>query len=50
MSEERPILQKGDNFKVPDKRAPQRYVKQTLTAKDAAAPPQVRFIMERVKP
>jgi transglutaminase-like putative cysteine protease len=49
MHEQRPILQKGDNFKMPEERAPQRYVKQTLSAKDAAAPPQVRFIMERVK-
>jgi hypothetical protein len=48
MVEERPILQKGDNFKVPEERGAQRYVKQALTAKDAAAPPEVRFIMERV--
>ena len=49
MTDDRPILQKGDNFTVPGEKAPQRYVKQTLTAKDAAAPPEVRFIMERVK-
>lgn len=49
MVEDRPILQKGDNFTVPGERSPQRYVKQSLTAKDAAAPPEVRFIMERVK-
>jgi len=49
MSEDRPILQKGDNFLVPGDRTPQRYVKQTLSAKDAAAPPEVKFIMERVK-
>jgi hypothetical protein len=49
MAEDRPILQKGDNFKVPEERSPQRYVKQTLSAKDAAAPPEVKFIMERVK-
>jgi hypothetical protein len=48
MSEDRPILQKGDNFTVPGDK-PQRYVKQTLSAKDAAAPPEVKFIMERVK-
>jgi hypothetical protein len=47
MNEDRPILQKGDNFVVD--RQPQRYVQQTLTAEDAAAPPQVRFILERVK-
>jgi transglutaminase-like putative cysteine protease len=48
MVEDRPILQKGDNFKVPEERGPQRYVKQFLSAKDAAAPPEVRFILERV--
>ena len=49
MSDDRPILQKGDNFTVPGDKAPQRYVKQTLSAKDAVAPPEVKFIMERVK-
>ncbi|HEY2412770.1 MAG TPA: transglutaminase-like domain-containing protein [Pirellulaceae bacterium] len=49
MIEDRPILQKGDNFTVPGDKAPQRYVKQKLTAKDAAAPPKVKFIMEPVK-
>jgi hypothetical protein len=49
MSEPRPILQKGDNFRVPGEREPQRYVKQTLTAKDAAAPLEVKFIMEQVE-
>jgi hypothetical protein len=47
MNEARPILQKGDNFTVSG--VPQRYVKPTLSAKDAAAPPEVRFIMEQVK-
>jgi transglutaminase-like putative cysteine protease len=49
MIEDRPILQKGDNFRVPEERAPQRYVKQFLSAKDAAVTPEVKFIMERVK-
>jgi len=49
MIEDRPILQKGDNFTVPGERTPQRYVQQSLRAKDAAAPPEVKFIMERVK-
>lgn len=49
MIEDRPILQKGDNFTVPGERGPQRYVKQMLTAQDAAAPPEVRFILERVQ-
>jgi hypothetical protein len=49
MTEDRPILQKGDNFKVPEERGPQRYVKQFLSAKDAAAPPEVKFILERTE-
>jgi transglutaminase-like putative cysteine protease len=49
MKEDRPILQKGDNFTVPGERAPQRYVQQSLRAKDAAADPVVKFIMEKVK-
>jgi transglutaminase-like putative cysteine protease len=49
MNEDRPILQKGDNFTVPGERTPQRYVKQSLSAKDAAAAPEVKFVMERVK-
>jgi hypothetical protein len=48
MHEDRPILQKGDNFLVPEERGPQRYVKQFLSAKNAAAPPEVKFVMERV--
>jgi transglutaminase-like putative cysteine protease len=47
--EDRPILQKGDNFKVPEERGPQRYVKQFLSAKNALADPEVKFILERVK-
>jgi transglutaminase-like putative cysteine protease len=50
MIEDRPILQKGDNFKVPEERGPQRYVKQFLTARNAAADPEVKFVLERVKP
>ena len=49
MIEERPILQKGDNFKVPEERGPQRYVKQFLSAKNAAADPEVKFILEKVE-
>jgi hypothetical protein len=49
MIEDRPILQKGDNFNVAGSRTAQRYVMPTLSAKDAAAPPEVRFIMEQVK-
>src|SRR5262245_2170501 len=48
MIEDRPILQKGDNFKVPEESGPQRYVKQHLSVKAAAAPPEYKFVMERV--
>jgi hypothetical protein len=47
MIEDRPILQKGDNFTIGNKQ--QRYVQQSLAAKDAASPPTVKFIMEPVK-
>jgi hypothetical protein len=46
MPEDRPILQKGDNLKIPGEREPQRYAKQTLKAKNAAAAPQIKFIMQ----
>lgn len=49
MPEDRPILQKGDNLKIPDEKSAQRYAKQTLKAKNAASPPKVKFVMELVK-
>jgi hypothetical protein len=49
MIEDRPILQKGDNFRVPEERGPQRYVKQFLSAKNAAANPEVKFVLEKVE-
>jgi hypothetical protein len=49
MVEDRPILQKGDNFKVPEELHPQRYVKQFLSAKNAQADPEVKFILEKVQ-
>ncbi len=45
--EQRPILQKGDNFTVPELKQPQRYVSEFLQAKSlTGAPPEVRFIRE----
>ena len=35
MPEARPVLQKGDNFRIPGSRQPQRYVQETVTAKNA---------------
>ncbi len=49
MPEARPILQKGDNFRVPGSRKPQRYVQETLAAKNAAAPPEVTFIRTKLE-
>lgn len=49
MREDRPIIQKGDNFTVAGERGAQRYVKQSLSIKDAAANPEYKFIMELVK-
>lgn len=49
MAEDRPILQKGDNFKLAEERLPQRYVKQYLKAANAEANPEVRFVMEPVR-
>jgi hypothetical protein len=49
MDEARPILQKGDNFKVPDEKGPQRYVKQSFKVMNAESNPEVRFVLEKVK-
>jgi hypothetical protein len=48
MIEDRPILQKGDNFRVPGERQPQRYVQQRLGAANATGSPQAKFVMERI--
>ena len=49
MPEDRPILQKGDSFRIPGSKKPVRYLQPTLTAKHAEASPQVSFIMQRVR-
>jgi hypothetical protein len=46
MAETRPILQKGDKFRVPGNRQPVRYVQETLTAKNATADPEVQFVQK----
>ena len=50
MPDVRPILQKGDNFTVPDNPKPQRYVAEFLKVKDAAGgqKPKVEFIRRQV--
>lgn len=46
MPDHRPILQKGDNYKVPEKSKPQRYVAEYLKVKSAGGKPRVQFIRE----
>lgn len=50
MVESRPILQKGDNFRVPEKKEPQRYVAEFLTGKSqrGGGQPDHKFIGEIV--
>jgi hypothetical protein len=39
----RPILEKGDNFKVPEEKSPQRFVAEYLTGKGGGGKPSVEF-------
>ena len=39
----RPILEKGDNFKVPEKKEPLRFVTEFLTGKGGSGQPSVEF-------
>jgi hypothetical protein len=52
MPELRPILQKGDNFKVPEKTKPQRYVAEFMTGKPVrgSGPPDHTFVRELIQP
>jgi hypothetical protein len=51
MPELRPILQKGDNFMVPEKKGPQRYVAEFLKGSTLAGGgrPEVTFVREYVQ-
>jgi Transglutaminase-like superfamily len=44
----RPILEKGDNFKVPEDRAPQRFIKEFLTGKGGGVKPSVEFRRQKL--
>jgi transglutaminase-like putative cysteine protease len=48
MPEDRPILQRGDNFRIPGTKQAVRYVQPTLTARDAEAAPKLEWILEKV--
>jgi len=49
MPEYRPVLQKGDSFRVPGNPRLQRYVSETLKAKSVTAPLQVKFARLQVE-
>ena len=49
MTEYRPILQKGDKFRIAGHKKPMRYVQPTLIARDAEGAPSMKWIMNRVK-
>lgn len=46
MPDMRPILQKGDNFRVPEKSKPQRYVAEFCKMKSAGGRPNVSFVRQ----
>ncbi|HPM80502.1 MAG TPA: transglutaminase-like domain-containing protein [Candidatus Anammoximicrobium sp.] len=48
MRETRPILQKGDTFRVPGEAAPKRYVAETFRAQNAVANPRIEFIRKQL--
>ena len=48
MREFKPILQKGDKFRVPGNGEPTRYVQPTLVAKEVAGAPTLEWISEQV--
>jgi hypothetical protein len=49
MPELRPILQKGDDFKIPEHRERQRYIAEHFRAADAKAAPMVQFFCEPIQ-
>lgn len=48
MTETRPILQKGDRFRVPGNRKPLRYVQPTLVAKDSSGGLAIEFVAREI--
>jgi len=48
MRETRPILQKGDDFRIPGQRGSKRYVAETFRARNAPAAPRVQFVRRKV--
>lgn len=50
MPEDKPILQKGDQFKIPGHSKIQRYARPTLTARNASASPSLKWVVEKQEP
>jgi hypothetical protein len=48
MPEQRPVLQKGDNFRIPGNPRPQRYVAETFKATRYSQPPTVQFFRRQI--
>lgn len=49
MTETRPILQKGDRFKIRGHQDELRYLQPTLTAKDADVGPTIKWVMRKIE-
>ena len=49
-SKPRPILQRGDNIKVPEKKERQRYVPEFLQGRKSSGKPQITFVRSKVAP
>ena len=49
MNETKPILQKGDKFKIAGHQNELRYIQPTLTAKDHDIPPTVKWVMRKIE-
>ena len=47
MPEDKPILQKGDRFKIPGHTKMQRYARPTLSARSASASPSLKWVLEK---
>jgi len=49
MYETKPVIQKGDNFRIAGLREPLRYVRPTLTARNTTAAPVLKWIIRKIE-
>ena len=49
MPEDKPVLQKGDRFKIPGHSQLQRYARPTLSARNATASPSLKWILKEIQ-